>query len=269
MKKLRLMLLSLSSLMMVTSIDAAQPPVAAEVYQQSYALYRLYHPENQDQHGAAFVQQFSKDFDGLFKTQKQADRAQFIHYEQMRLAPLLQQRREMSLKQAYVRFGVLNTNQDQKLSLKEFQASGIKTFDSMDKNQDGMVNAEDLKISATQPSGTHDGFRVKLPISMPMANTIAEFISQYGQAKNYVTLADYLTARDQQFLLMDSQAKNSVAIQEYVDEFMQRYDQNSVQGKEKMNELYAAQFQLMANGQSKINAKDIEKFAKKIDQLMK
>lgn len=259
------MWVGLSSVFMATTVSAEQKQ-QPDFYEQSYALYVLYHPKNKDQSRTALVKQFSQDFSALFQQHKKVNETQFVQFEQSRLEPLLKQRRDLSLKQAHVRFGVLNTNKDQQLTLKEFQASGMKTFDEMDKNQDGIINAEDLKLSANQKTGTHDGFRVKLPISMPMANTVQEFIDQYGQGKNYVTLGDYLSARDQQFFTMDTQHKNSVNEQEYVDEFMQRYDQNTMHGKVKMNDFYKQQFHVISNGKPTIQKQDIEKFAQKIDE---
>ena len=180
----------------------------------------------------------------------------------------MKQRREMSLKQSHVRFGILDSNKDQKMTLKEFQASGMKTFDEMDKNKDGLISAEDVKLAAGNGASTHDGFRVRLPIAMPMANNQQEFIQKYGQGKAYATLGDYLTERDKQFMATDTNADLVVSEQEYVDEFMQRFDRNSIDGQEKMKELSKLQFQAIAQGKSHIQAKDIAQFANKLDKAI-
>lgn len=52
----------------------------------------------------------------------------------------------MSLKQVHVRYGILDKSKDQKLTLKEFQALGEKTFDGFDQNQDGLINAGRCKV---------------------------------------------------------------------------------------------------------------------------
>jgi hypothetical protein len=263
MKTLTLALAGLG-LSVSTNIFAEQQK-SPDVYQQSYALYLLYHPETKEQNSKSIVDNLKKDYQPLFVQHKNVNAEQFVQYEQNRLTPLLAQRREMSEKQAHVRFGILDADKDQKLTLKEFQQSGIKTFDAMDRNQDGVINAEDVKLTDS-PMGTHDGFRVRLPIAMPMANTPQEFIEQYGKGKDFVTLGDYLTARDQQYYAMDVQHKHSVTEAEYVNEFMQRYDANSLKGKENMKNLSLQQFQLMSNGKQNIQMKDVEKFAKKLDQ---
>lgn len=51
--------------------------------------------------------------------------------------------RERQIKQAHVRFGVLDTNKDAALSAAEFDASGDRMFSRLDTNGDGAVDAAD------------------------------------------------------------------------------------------------------------------------------
>jgi hypothetical protein len=266
MKKLALLVAGFTA--MTASLSTiAETAVQPSTYQQAYALYLLYHPNNKEQNSATLIKQYTQDYSDLFKAHKQANQQQFVEYEQARLEPLLKQRREMSEKQAHVRFGILDNNKDQKLTLKEFQETGLKTFNEFDKNLDGLINAEDAKLSGNNDA-THDGFRVKLPISMPMPSNINEFITQYGQGKTYVTLGDYLTARDKQYFATDANGDHIVTEKEYVDEFMQRFDHNIETGKVKMQEIAAQQFQLISNGKATIQQRDIQQFAKKLDQAI-
>lgn len=266
MKKLALMIAGLTA--MATSVTSAAETVdQSSAYQQAYALYVLYHPNNKEQSSAALLKQYTQDYAALFKNNKKVNQQQFVQYEQTRLEPLLKQRRDMSEKQAHVRYGILDSNKDQKLTLKEFQETGLKTFNEFDKNQDGLINAEDAKLSENS-TATHDGFRVKLPISMPMPSNINEFITQYGQGKTYVTLGDYLTARDKQFFETDANGDHIVTEKEYVDEFMGRFDRNIASGKIKMQEMAAQQFQAISEGKATIQSSDIQKFAKKVDQAI-
>ncbi|MEE4453294.1 EF-hand domain-containing protein [Novosphingobium resinovorum] len=50
---------------------------------------------------------------------------------------------EGQLKQAHVRFGVLDTDKDGNLTLAEFNASGERMFEKLDTNGDGVVDAKD------------------------------------------------------------------------------------------------------------------------------
>ncbi|WP_237449675.1 hypothetical protein [Novosphingobium silvae] len=51
------------------------------------------------------------------------------------------------LKQAHVRFGVLDTDKDGNLTLAEFNASGERMFAKLDTNGDGVVDAKDTSSS--------------------------------------------------------------------------------------------------------------------------
>jgi len=51
---------------------------------------------------------------------------------------------EDSMKQAHVRFGILDTNKDGKLSIEEEIEIAGKTFKNADRNGDGVVNAADM-----------------------------------------------------------------------------------------------------------------------------
>ena len=247
------------------SILAADKTAQTDTYQQAYAIHALYHPENKQPSAALVTQQYTQDYAVLFANTKKVTAEQFAQFEQARLDPVLKQRREMSLKQAHVRYGILDKSKDQKLTLKEFQASGEKTFDGFDQNQDGLINAEDTKLAGANTE-THDGFRAKLPISMPMPSNVNEFIAQYGQGKNYVTLGDYLTARDKQYFETDTNQDLIVTEQEYVDEFMQRFDRNLATGTTQMQEIAGQQFKAIAKGKTTIQANDIKQYAKKVGQ---
>jgi hypothetical protein len=249
-------------------VSADTQSAAPSVYQEAYALYLLQHPDNKSQNSQALIQTIQQDYQALFASSNKVNQTQFVQYEQQKLSELMKQRREMSLKQAHVRFGILDADKNQKMSLKEFQDIGIKNFAEYDKNTDGLVSAEDIALAAGEGTQTHDGFRVRLPISMPMANNPNEFIGKYGQNKSYATLADFLSERDKQFFATDRNQDLVVSEQEYVDEFMQRYDLNATKGTAKMQALSARKFQAIAGNKSTIQAKDIAKFAKKLDQAI-
>ncbi|WP_416757627.1 EF-hand domain-containing protein [Roseateles sp. So40a] len=56
-----------------------------------------------------------------------------------------EQQRQM--RQAKVRFGVLDTDKNGSISLEEFMATGLSMFKMHDRNQDGVVDEVDVKIA--------------------------------------------------------------------------------------------------------------------------
>ncbi|MEB3767851.1 hypothetical protein [Acinetobacter sp. MD2] len=261
MKNLKLAVLGCAVL--CSSMTMAVPTINS-LQTQAYGLYALYHPEVKNTNVSTFSQSFAEDYNDLFKNQKSVNREQYLQFEQERLASVMQQRRDMSVKQAHVRFGVLNSNKDDKITLKEYQAVGLKTFDHFDKNQDGLVNAADAQLDKT-PTGTHDGLKIKSPLSMPMPSTVNDFIQMYAVNNNsYVTLGDYLSHRDQQFFATDTNKDGVLSEQEYVTEFTQRYDEHSAKAKSEYDVIFTQQFQSIAGKKDRITQKDLQNYAKKL-----
>ncbi|WP_126942967.1 EF-hand domain-containing protein [Xanthomonas sp. BRIP62409] len=57
-------------------------------------------------------------------------------------------------RQVHVRFKVLDTDKDQRMTFAEYQASGLRTFARVDRNHDGVVDASDAALPATAPATT-------------------------------------------------------------------------------------------------------------------
>ena len=109
----------------------------------------------------AFVETYDTDGDGHvtlteFTAEREkgyhirdADGDGTVHEEEYvseyegRLEQELKQRHDMQIKQAYVRFDVLDTNNDATITLTEFSASGDRMFSELDTNSDGVVDEAD------------------------------------------------------------------------------------------------------------------------------
>lgn len=69
--------------------------------------------------------------------------AEYVGEFTVRLDRQLQATREGQIKQAHVRFGVLDKNKDGVISAEEFAASGKNMFNALDTNKDGVVDEKD------------------------------------------------------------------------------------------------------------------------------
>lgn len=70
---------------------------------------------------------------------------EYVAEYEARLEQDLAAQRDRQIKQAYVRFGVLDGDKDGVLTREEFQASGQRMFDRLDTNKDGVVDNADTK----------------------------------------------------------------------------------------------------------------------------
>jgi Ca2+-binding EF-hand superfamily protein len=251
----------------LAAAPAMADPTDPTLHTQSFGFFSMFHPELKEPTQTQFVQQFRTDYAALFKSQHTVHQQQFVDYSLQRLESLIAQRREMSLKQAHVRFGVLNSNKDQHITLQEFQSTGLKSFANFDQNQDGLINAEDLKL-APKTLGTHDGLSLKTPLAMPMANNIQDFIELYGQTQGYVTLASYLLEREAQFVAVDQNHDWVLSEDEYVTEFMQRYDANLVLARQRYQEIFKQQFALIAKGKASISSHNLQTHAQDLFKFL-
>lgn len=68
---------------------------------------------------------------------------EYVSEYEARLEQELKDRHDRQIKQAYVRFDVLDTDKDDNITLTEFNASGSRMFEDLDTNGDGIVNDED------------------------------------------------------------------------------------------------------------------------------
>lgn len=109
----------------------------------------------------AFMQSYDSDGDGVVTTAEfQAAREkshldkdmngdgtitadEYVAEWEVRLEKQLAQRREASIRQAYVRYGTLDKDKDNDMTLKEFHMSGNRTFGHYDTNGDGQVTEDE------------------------------------------------------------------------------------------------------------------------------
>ncbi len=68
---------------------------------------------------------------------------EYVSEYEGRLEQELKERHDMQIKQAYVRFDVLDSDDNAEITLTEFNASGDRMFSDLDTNGDGIVDETD------------------------------------------------------------------------------------------------------------------------------
>lgn len=260
-------LLALLILSVATTTFAEQIPLQfstgvdeSAVAMKTRFIQEYSHPDAKQVSKNEFVEKYSAQYIALFKQKKNVNQAQFIKYEQDKLDAMIAKHREMSMKQAHVRFSIIDANKDQKITLNEYQNIGTKNFNTLDKNQDGLLNQDDLKLDQKEQV-THEGSKLKSPIGMPTPNTIQDYIEQYANGRDYLTYAQYLMEREKQFDLTDLNKDHVLDENEYIAEFSKRYEENIANAKAKQQAFAAARFNAIANSSKTINQDDVKKFA--------
>jgi hypothetical protein len=65
---------------------------------------------------------------------------------------------QRQMRQAKVRFGVLDTDKNGSISFEEFQAAGMRMFKLHDRNQDSVVDEADVKIAEAERKAGKESF---------------------------------------------------------------------------------------------------------------
>lgn len=245
--------LSLSSIY----LQAAEPAVAAP--QQKETGQKATKPKashaSTEQAKLTFIAEFDQDADNKvsldefersraarFATMQQfgngkVDQAAYQAEYAERLDRALANDRTGQIKQTEVRFAALDKNKDQLISRAEYDATGERGFAFLDTNQDGIINQADpapkpreqAKPTAAQKAGQQPkpirpavNQTLKMPTSHDLAGMLAMYDQNHDQA---VTKAEYLALRDASFANTDVDHNGSLSSAEYLDEFVDRLDQ--------------------------------------------
>ncbi|MET0361767.1 MAG: hypothetical protein ABW048_08465 [Sphingobium sp.] len=65
--------------------------------------------------------------------------------------------RERQIRQAHVRFNILDSNKDEKMQQSEYDASGARAFAQQDDDKDGIVTAADAAATAARQIAAREG----------------------------------------------------------------------------------------------------------------
>lgn len=107
-----------------------------------------------DEDRAAQFSRTDRNHDGVL------DRGEYAAEYRARIDARVAELGKREDRQAHVRFGVLDTDKDGKMTFAEYQTSGKRLFDTADRNHDGVVDAADAKLpppTRERPAAARDG----------------------------------------------------------------------------------------------------------------
>lgn len=161
--------LPLALLLLTACQSAPKPESTSESTPELKAAAKKAHSAtpHQRSHGASaghrqsFIKDYDQNGDGVL-TRAEFDQARAAHLRAMdsnqdqrideaeyvqefvaRMTEEQKEHRTKQLKQAHVRFGVLDKDKDGDLTVKEFAVSGTRMFAGWDLNKDGVINEQD------------------------------------------------------------------------------------------------------------------------------
>lgn len=154
------------TLLLLTACQSAPKPESSSEHKAEPKKAHSATP-HQRSHGASaghrqsFIRDYDQNGDGVL-TRAEFDQARAAHLRAMdsnqdqrideaeyvqefvaRMTEEQKEHRTKQLKQAHVRFGVLDKDKDGDLTVKEFAVSGTRMFAGWDLNEDGVINEQD------------------------------------------------------------------------------------------------------------------------------
>ncbi len=152
---------------------------------------------------------------------------EYVYEWEAKLQKRLQNDRTAQVEQTRVRFDAINKDEDNFISLDEFQASGKRGFDYLDENKDGVIKATD-KLP-TRERAARKAEKVTLrqapTLRMPTTHSPKGMQGLYDiNGDEQVTFDEYLTVREKQFHRTDENGDGMLTEREYLLEFEDRLD---------------------------------------------
>lgn len=137
--------------------------------------------------------------------------------------------RKAQLKQTEVRFAAVDKDQDGRISLAEYQASGQSAFRFIDSNKDGQIAKTDSKADpAPERRGRNASEQPQRrpALVMPTTHSVSGMLAMYDTDNNgEVSATEYQQIRQQAFARTDVDHNGDLSPAEYMQEFTDRLDQ--------------------------------------------
>jgi Ca2+-binding EF-hand superfamily protein len=133
--------------------------------------------------------------------------------------------RKGQLKQTEVRFAAVDKDQDGRISLAEYQASGHSAFRFIDSNKDGLISKADPAPERRGRNASEQPQR-RPALVMPTTHSVSGMLAMYDTDNNgEVSATEYQQIRQQAFARTDVDHNGDLSPAEYMQEFTDRLDQ--------------------------------------------
>ncbi|GHH60371.1 EF-hand domain-containing protein [[Pseudomonas] boreopolis] len=148
------------------------------------------------------------------------DEAEYVQEFDARLHEQLRRERAAQVEQARTRFAALDADQDGKVSRREFDQAGGKTWEGGQR-----ALAGEGKAAPADASRTRSGQAGRL-LRMPTSHTAEGFLALYDEnGDGKVERAEFDRVRDAQFDRADADRDGALALDEYLAEYEARLDE--------------------------------------------
>ena len=203
----------------------------------------------------------------LFGKHKKLSREQFLQAQHTWVNQQFAQEREGHIKQTNIRFASIDFDKNGSIDLREFQQTGLKSFDRYDTDKNGIINQQDrgedeqAMQALRRADNTPNQRRLKGLLAMPTTHSITGFVQLYQTNGSTLSQAQYLSHREQQFAQTDRNTDGVLSAAEYEAEFMQRVEQTAQKVQPQLTAHFEQVFgQADQNADGQLTLKEFEQF---------
>lgn len=203
----------------------------------------------------------------VFGKNQQLSVDQFLQAQQSWIDQQFDQERQSHIKQSNVRFESIDFDKEGSIDLREFQNTGLKSFDRYDTDKNGIVNQNDRGEDEQAMQGIRRADtatpqrRIKGFLAMPTTHSITGFVQLYQSNGDSLTQAEYLSHREKQFARTDTNQDGVLSAAEYESEFMQRVAQTAQKAEDALKQHFQQVFkQADQNADGQLSKREFESF---------
>jgi Ca2+-binding EF-hand superfamily protein len=154
------------------------------------------------------------------------DETEYVDEYALRLERKISEERKAQVKQTVIRFASVDSDKDGKMTWAEYEASGPRAFNFLDKSGRGVIDAQTPQPENRAPVQTVPEIpRQRSALSMPSSHSVSGFIALYdNHGDGQVTREEFTAERQASFKATDTNGDQWISAEEYLLEFENRLD---------------------------------------------